>query len=495
MRYEVMQMFNFDSPRPAGRLGVEGVVTDKEFIEKEIRNFKASRRRAEMLAGEDYYVGSHDILRKKRTAIGDDGELVEVKNLPNNRIVDNQYRKLALQKSNYLLGRPVSFKTEDEVYAKLLAEIFDMRTQRRFKTLAKKALNQGIAWLMPCYDADGTLAFRFFNGYEIRPGWRDAEHTMLDYAIRLYSVISYSGKEEEIVEKVEVYDEAGVSYFTLDDGTLKPEEPFRQPYFFSGDTPVNWTRIPLVAFKRDEEETPLLRNVKSLQDGLNTIESAFQDNMQEDTRSTILILKNYDGENLGKFRQNLATYGAVKVRTVDGSGGDVDKLSIEVNAENYKAILDIFRRAIIENGMGYDAKDERMKGSPNQMNIQSMYSDIDLDANDMETEFQAAMEELLWFVRAHLANTGRGNFDGAQLEVIFNRDTLINEGEVIENIIRSEGLLSEETLIASHPWVDDPTEEMKRLEKQRKKEAESADVYGNAFRKNEPLRKGEGGDG
>ena len=30
--------------------------------------------------------------------------------------------------------------------------------------------------------------------------------------------------------------------------------------------------------------------------------------------------------------------------------------------------------------MGYDAKDERMGGNPNQMNIQSMYADIDLSA-------------------------------------------------------------------------------------------------------------------
>ena len=50
-----------------------------------------------------------------------------------------------------------------------------------------------------------------------------------------------------------------------------------------------------------------------------------------------------------------------------------------------------------------------MSGNPNQMNIQSMYSDIDLDANGIEMEFQASMEELLWFVNQHLANTGRGN--------------------------------------------------------------------------------------
>lgn len=480
-------MFDFSSPLPAGRLKVEGVVTDKEFVEREILNFKNSAARREMIAGEDYFAGRHDILRKKRTAIGRDGELFEVANLPNNRIVDNQYRKMAIQKTNYLLGKPISFKTEDEAYAQALADVFNRRTMQLFKSVAKSAINQGISWLYPGYDAQGNFDIRRFNGYEIIPGWRDAAHTMLDYAIRLYSVISYSEKEEKIIEKVEVYDESGIWYFRLTDGgKLEAEEPFRQPYFFLGDTPLNWTRLPLIAFKRDEGETPLLRNIKALQDGLNLIESAFQDNMQEDSRNTIMVLKNYDGENLGEFRRNLATYGAVKVRTRDGGDGGVETLKIEVNAENYKAILDIFRRAIIENAMGYDAKDERMKGSPNQMNIQSMYSDIDLDANDMEAEFQAGMEELLWFIRMHLANTGKGDFENAQLDVIFNRDTLINEGEVIENIIRSEGLLSEETLIANHPWIDDPAEELKRLEAQRRKEAESADVYGGAFGQKKP---------
>ena len=68
-----------------------------------------------------------------------------------------------------------------------------------------------------------------------------------------------------------------------------------------------------------------------------------------------------------------------------------------------------------------------MSGNPNQMNIQSMYSDIDLDANGIEMEFQASMEELLWFVNQHLANTGRRSFEGTEVKVIFDRDVLINE--------------------------------------------------------------------
>lgn len=181
-----------------------------------------------------------------------------------------------------------------------------------------------------------------------------------------------------------------------------------------------------------ECEIPLLKKVKTLQDGINVMLSDFENNMQEDARNTILVLKNYDGTNLGEFRKNLATYGAVKVRYDGETKGGVETLEIKVNAENYKAIIEIFKKAIIENGMGYDAKDDRLSGNPNQMNIQSMYSDIDLDANDMETELQAAFEEILWFVNAHLANTGQGNFDGEEVNIIFNRDILINESEAKE---------------------------------------------------------------
>lgn len=187
--------------------------------------------------------------------------------------------------------------------------------------------------------------------------------------------------------------------------------------------------IPLIPFKYNNKEIPLIKMVKSLQDGLNLIESNFQNQMEEDTRNTILVLVNYDGENLGEFRKNLATYGAVKVRTVDGAGGDVRTLQVEVNSDNYKAIIELFKKAIIENAMGYDAKDDRMSGNPNQMNIQSMYSDIDLDANGMETEYQASFEELLWFINCHLFNVGMGDYEQEDVEIIFNRD--IHQGKQI----------------------------------------------------------------
>ena len=75
--------------------------------------------------------------------------------------------------------------------------------------------------------------------------------------------------------------------------------------------------------------------------------SDFQNNMQEDSRNTTLIIKNYDGENLGEFRHNLAAYGAVKVRTLDGAEGGVDVLQVEVKSENYRALLELLKTALI----------------------------------------------------------------------------------------------------------------------------------------------------
>ena len=206
------------------------------------------------------------------------------------------------------------------------------------------------------------------------------------------------------------------------------------------------------------------------------------------------MLKNYDGQNLGELRKNLATYGAVKVRYDGDTKGGVETLEITVNAENYKAIVEIFKKALIENAMGYDAKDDRLSGNPNQMNIQSMYSDIDMDANDTEAEIQAAFDDILWFVNCHLANTGQGDFEGNEVDIVFNRDMLMNESEIIDNCTKSQGLLSDETIIANHPWVDDPQLELERLKKQKEEAQKEFENQYNPFKQN-PTNNPDGGEG
>lgn len=448
-------------------IGAEKRLSDMQFIERELTKWLSSEERQAMLDGERYYNGYHDILKKERT-ITNKGATYLLEGLPNNQIVDNQYRKMVIQKKNYLLGKPITLSTDNTTYLDLLYKIFNRRFDRMLKNILGDAINGGKTWVYVGYDENGEFRVRSFKPYEVKPFWADSEHTVLECAVRIYDVLTYDGTTEKVIQKVEIYDAEGISFYDRIDGHLVSAAPYNMPYItVSVDDNIegyNWSHIPLICFKYNESEMPLIRAVKSLQDGINQIESEFQDNMEEDARNTILILVNYDGQDLGEFRRNLAQYGAVKVRS-DGGGanGDVKSLQVEVNAENYKAILKVLKDALIENAMGYDMKDDRLSGNPNEMNIQSMYSDIDLDADNIELEFQASLEELLWFINCHLFNQGLGDWSDEYVQFTFNRNTRSNEAEKIQNIRNSVGIVSNRTLLAQHPYVDDIEEELQNL--------------------------------
>ncbi|MGN7478973.1 phage portal protein [Solibacillus silvestris] len=465
--------------------GAKKIISNIKLLENEINKFKASEKRQWMLTGELYYEGEQDILKRERKVIGKGGRLEINRNLPNNKILDNQYAKIVDQKVNYQLGKPITLESENQQYLKALESIFNRRFHRTLKQVGQDALNKGIGWLFPHYDDWGNFVIKRFEPHEIIPFWKDSERTQVDFAIRFYSTVAYEGDKEVVIEKVEVYSVSGVEYYEWFNGRLVPEvmnesRAYITVYDGEDKLQVNWQRVPLVPFKFNSKEIPLIKRVKSLQDGINIMLSDFENNMQEDARNTILVVHNYDGQDLGEFRRNLSQYGAVKVRSADGSKGGIETLTVTVNADNYKAILALFKKALIENGRGYDAKDERMSNNPNQMNIQSMYSDIELDANGIETEFQASFEELLWFVNQHLANTGQGDFEGEKVDIIFNRDILINEKEVVE-VLEKSSYMPLQSRLAQHPYVKDVQLELKRLEEEQQQQMDMYDNYGATF--------------
>jgi len=436
---------------------------------EELDLFLRSEKRREMITGERYYHGKHDILSRKKTIIGANGSVEECKHLQNSRVVDNQYARVVDQKVSYLLGRPLTIVTEQKEFQKDLNALFGADFMRKLRVVAEDALNCGIGWLHPYYDKRGKLKFRRIAPWELTPLWADDAHSELEGALRVYTRPRGGHVRADTI--VELFTPEGMYCFVQEDGALKMEAGLR-PYFSCKRQGQNhagvWSNIPLIPFRAGFREIPLIRRVKGLQDGINLMLSDFQDRMGEDAHSTVLVIRNFDGEDLGEFRRNLATFGAVKVRSEGTDGGGVDTLNIEVNAANFEAVLKLLKRALIENAKGFDIRDISLAGSPNQMAIQSMYADIDLDAGTMETEFQGASRELLGFAAEHLARTGTAGLDADAVEVIFNRDVLINESESIENCRRSEGILSKETILHQHPWTSDIEKERSRLEAEKK---------------------------
>lgn len=483
-----MGLFNFnmfkqpDLPQPPN----SNSNTDIRYLEKILGKWLKSPIREEQLLAEKYYDGDHDILRREKKVIGADGNLVTINNVANNKLVDNQYRKLVDQKTNYVLGKPLTIATENEEYLKLLNKVFNKKIHRQLRVLAQYAVDGSIAWLYP-YPQDGEFKITVFPAYEICPIWKDKAHTELDCAMRYYKeeVFDDNGGIKEVYY-VDLFTIYGITHFTYRGGNLIPADNPHSAYLYVGEQGLNWNKLPLIPFKYNNKEIPLIRNVKGLQDSLNQVLSDFQNNMEEDPRTTILVLKNYDGTNIPEFRQNLATYGVIKVTTVDGVQGGVETLNVEVNAANYQAILMQLKRAIVENGRGFDAKEERMDGDPNQMNIQSMYTDIDLDVNGMETEFQAGFEELKWFIDQYLIHQGHADFTNEEVTFVFNRDIFINEDSMITNCMNSVGILSNQTIVAKHPWTTNVARELAQIEEDKQAELDEMDATMKIQAKNTP---------
>lgn len=453
-------------------------LSDLRYIERKIVAWELSRERIMQLDGERYYRGEHDILKKKRTVIDENGNPVEIKHLPNNRKIDNQIGKMVDQKKNYLVGQPITFDCDDESYLEKLNEVFGTKKFHRFvKNLGANCINGGIAWVYP-YIEDGELKFKRFPAYEILPFWKDTERDSIVMAVRLYLEERVNAANSlDFIKKVEIYTADGIDYYTFDNNRLtpdpvKPHAPHMTVTSSDKSEGRNWERVPLIPFKVNASEQPMLARAKTLQDAINQLISMAVDGLQEDARNTILVIENYDGQDLAELRHNIAQYAAIKVRSGDGARGDVRTLQIEFNSENYKAILEIFKKALIENCRGYDFSDLK-SGSPNQMNIKSIYSDIDLDANDMETEWAASLEELLWFY-----NRFAGIADDPDVDFIFNRDGVVNETEVLQVLPGLQGIVSKETLVAQVPFVDDPQAELERIKKE---EEEAMDAYAGAM--------------
>lgn len=448
-------------------LGASQVLSDIDFLAKEIIAWRDGDKRKDMLAGESYYQYRHAILNEGRKMIGQNGVRTEIDNLPDNRIVDNVYAGMVKQKTNYLLAKPITFKTDNEAYSNELKQIFNKGFNKKLKNMGTYAIVDGVVYLYPYYDMKGDLKFKFFRGSNFRPFYADEEREEMLFGVNYFTAVNYNGKHEEKLELVDLCAPNGLYHFQLQGGHLIP----------FGDNPVEnyitvtkngstqsqgyrWSRLPIIAFKSNQDETPLLRRCKSLQDALNKMISDFANNMQEDCRNTILIIENYDGQELGQFRENLMKYGAVKV----SEGGSVSTLSVEVNANNYESIRRMLRRAIIDSCFGYDAEDLKSSGSPNEMTIKSIFNNIDMDSNDIETEWQSSLEQLMFFVNAYIENKTGVSYSDEEIEFIFNRDLMIDESSIINNCKNSTGIISDKTIISNHPWVlnvDDEIAQMK----------------------------------
>ena len=419
-----------------------------------------------MRTGVRYYENENDIIKREQHTV-QNGVKVKDDDKPNNRIPHGWHKLLVDQKASYMVGNPINFSVEDD--DELLKHINDSLGEKFddiANELVKNASNKGKEWLHPFIDEEGNFDYIITPAEQIIPIYEDKKQTKIKHIIRYYPIVL---GEEQVIQ-VELWDAQTVTYYIIEDSKLYLDvsEPVNPASHFTyasneGEAGYGWGAVPFIPFKNNEQEKGDLHYYKQL---IDAYDNKFSDNQNsfDEIQELIYILKGYEGEGMSEFMQNLKYYKAVGV----SEGGGVDTLQAEIPMTSIDSHLDRTRESIYMFGGGVDTAADKLGNAPSGISLKFLYSLLDMKSDTLERKFRTALQELMWFLCEYLEMSGDGHekHDYKAVDYTFKRSTMSNDLENADIAQKSIGIISTETIVANHPWVDNLEVELERIAKE-----------------------------
>lgn len=441
-----------------------GMMSTEDIIMQYINEFNMSQQKSWMQEGQKYYDAQNDILQRQTQKMNlSDGTVVEDPSKANNKLVHPYMKNMVDEKCGYLLSRPFSLSSKNSEYVQQVQDVLGTDFQYDLNGIGIESSNKGIAFVHVYIDEAGTFRYMLIPAEQCIPIWKDSMHKELEALIRVYIQETYQGREKKDITKVEFYTVSSVMYYELNGDTLIPDiqvNPSAQPipHFYSNGEGKSWGRVPFAVFKNNRSEFPDLRYVKSLIDDYDLRSSDISNDLDE-CINFIYILRNYGGQNLKEFMSDMKFFRAIKT---DSDGG-VDTLTPHIDTETAQAHLERTKRDIKEMGQSVDMDLDQLGSAPSGVALKFVFAGLDEKAENFAVELKRGFRQLLYFVNMYLSVTGKGNYDNESVDITFNKDIAVNEVDTIANCKNSQGMISQRTIIANHPWVSDVDAEIAQM--------------------------------
>lgn len=383
-----------------------------------------------------------------------------------NRVCSSFYSLLVNQKSSYIFTSPPLFDVgntqSNEIVSNILGDMF----AKRCKDLCINASNAGIAWVHYWIDDKNNFKYGVLDARQVIPIWSDDLEKRLLGVLRTYKKLDDDGNSFAVYE---LWNDSECSVYkreiTDDEGyTFVPYNCFCINGKFESVYNHDFGRVPFIAFPNNNICTSDLESIKGLIDTYDKTYSGFANDL-EDIQEIIFVLSGYGGTNLEGFLSDLKKYKTVKLDSaddldLDGSGGSLSTLTIDIPVEAREKLLAMTRKAIFEQGQGVDPDPQKF-GNTSGEALKYLYSLLELKAGLLETEFRSGFAELI---------TAICNFKkipcGSIIQT-WTRTSISNDKELAEIIQKSSGVISNRTLVERHPLVENADEELKRLKEER----------------------------
>lgn len=422
---------------------------------------------------ERYYENETDILFGKKK---EDEEGNPIRNA-DNRIPRNFHGLIVNQKAAYAFTTPPTFDVGSIASNKRITEILGDEYEKNCMQLCINAANMVTGWVHYWQGEDG-FEWAVVDSRQIIPIWNKSLKRKLVGIMRVYPEI-----DEDTGDNYTIYEywndnmcqafrhrasdilDKGLEYFNMFENPESGELVSEYVHEFE--------EVPFIPFFNNNIKTDDLKNIKPLIDVYDKVFSGFINDL-DDIQELIFVLTGYGGTDLNGFLQDLQKYKVIKLDGDEDGKSGVNTISIEIPIEARNSVLEATRKAIFEQGQGFDPQPENF-GNQSGEALKFMYSLLEMKTGLMETEFKLGFAKLIRAICEYL---------GIECKTIIQtwvRTSIKNDTEQAQICKDSVGIVSQKTLLKNHPFVEDADAELKQLEKETEEKQSREDIYNNSI--------------
>ncbi|MFA5230598.1 MAG: phage portal protein [Candidatus Paceibacterota bacterium] len=442
------------------RLRAESSITDEAILRSLIDYDLNSEEKKRKIDGTNYYNNQNTAILEKKSK--------EFKIIKEHRVPTGFYKEIVDQIVSYCVGKEIIIENlNDDKILDINDFIYDLYLEARKK---------GISWLYMYIDRKGNLNYKIIDSIEIIPIYDTEFEDELLQIIRYYKMLVVENDQEYFRYKVEVYDKEKVSYYMENE---KGEFYFdlaiqSNPIFYNSNKFMSlgktsrienfgWGAVPFIPLRNNKQDLYDLQVIKGHIDLFDELISGFANNI-ELFQEAILKVKDRGAQDWEEFWLQLKKYGIITCDDVSAVG-DIDFLRVDIPYEARECFINIIRDLIYETAQAVDTR-KLSEGNITNVVIKSRYANLDLKADAGIRQLKTFIYNLYEFVNIYKKIKNKPLEDVENLKAIFNKKMIFNDSEIIESIVKSDGIISKKTNISNHPYVTNIDDELEQIEEE-----------------------------
>lgn len=414
-------------------------------------------------------------------------------NKPNNKLANDFFGQIIDNTVGYFLGNPIIMNyTEPKKEKSIvetdpidvgvdLSEIEDTVVQDAldkilmendkddmFMEWGKESMIKGLSHILTYQNEDSETRFMRVSPENVIIVYKNSSTKEAKWKIRLYDIDTED--TDTTTHYAEVYDATGYDIFKCTEGAGVGSKRGLSGYTFVERKPHIYGRIPITTLYNNEEHMSDLERVKTLVDDYDKVLSDVS-NEFEAFRNAYLMLKNM---TVGAdSTQKLKEEGIIEVM----ENGDVKFITKQIQTEALENHLNRLEKNIYMFSQVPNLSEESFAGNLSGVAIRFKLFGLETKCIIKERKMEKAIRELFRILSAPLRVTTGKEVDVCNLNVEFTRNVPNNITELVDTVAKLEGKVDKETLLSLLPFIDNPSEVLEKLEKDKEQERATTDPY------------------